>query len=652
MRIYAFLALAVLAAAQTAKFPAEVATDAQLMVARNGVQTALTAGMSTGATSFTVKSATGITANMLLTIDSEIVKVCSVAGTTVSIGHSSCPNVDGRGFDATTAAVHALGARVSAYVDAWHHNAVTAEIKAIEASLSSGGTALTATFYDFAAQSPAESLIAGGINQAITLSPCPPGVGGADTSHYLYLTGASAEAVLITGGTCTSGAASGTVTITPANNHTGVGGYTVKSATAGVQEAINALPSTGGTVVVSGTVTIYGQITVNKQGVRLMGSAFGWANAIGYAPFLSRDNTQIKVADGANLTAAIKVLRGSFNFEGIEVDGNKANQTGGTGHGIWVTADIDRQNFPKLRFGAVINARGDGIRITSEAGRYQDVGTIAHFSVRDCGGNLILLDSTPDWVLDDINIGGAGAAGVGVGISGGGRHVISNAIIDNAKYSISLYNTGRNIIHHVRTDSSAQHAIAFSGTVGDTQIDHVLIEDAGTASAGTYSGFGFLPGGTYNSVLISNCRVRNGNYSVGNTGHALDLDGTITGLIVEGCDFRNIAGTALAGTVPANAIFRDNYGLNLPTMAGAALTPAAGALTLTNQVHHVATGAGNISTINAGTLIVDHLYLIFDGPAPGALVTGGNIAKAATPAAGQLVVLVYDGNTGTWYPNL
>lgn len=121
--------------AQTPSYPGAVVTNSQLMVAANGLQTALVTSIGTSDTTIVVASGTGIGPNMLMTIDSEIMAVCNVTGNSVSVGKSSCPNADGRGFDGTTATAHAAGKLASFYIDAWHHNAVTAEIKAIEAAL-------------------------------------------------------------------------------------------------------------------------------------------------------------------------------------------------------------------------------------------------------------------------------------------------------------------------------------------------------------------------------------------------------------------------------------------------------------------------------------------------------------------------------------
>jgi hypothetical protein len=86
--------------------------------------------------------------------------------------------------------------------------------------------------------SPTGSLTAG-TQATITLAPCPVGV---DTSgfsmYYVYLTAQGApEPAMVTGGTCSPGAASGTIVFTPRNSHSA--GYKISSASSGIQEAIN-----------------------------------------------------------------------------------------------------------------------------------------------------------------------------------------------------------------------------------------------------------------------------------------------------------------------------------------------------------------------------------------------------------------------------
>ena len=147
--LFGVLIFAAGAFAQTAVYPGGVVTDSQLAVAANGISTTLLSSMTVGDTSMSVVSSTGIVPNMLLTIGTavgskEIVMVCSVVGKTVNIGKVTCPSLNGRGFDNSVITVHATGTPVQALIDAWHHNAVTAEIKAIEANVTGPYLNLTA----------------------------------------------------------------------------------------------------------------------------------------------------------------------------------------------------------------------------------------------------------------------------------------------------------------------------------------------------------------------------------------------------------------------------------------------------------------------------------------------------------------------------
>ncbi|MEN6402550.1 MAG: hypothetical protein ABFD94_11470, partial [Armatimonadia bacterium] len=270
--------LAVLAYAQPATYPSSVVTDGKVGVAVNGINTTLAAGITPSATSFTVRSATGIAPNTFLTLSGvEIVKVCSVVGTTVQVGDASCPNIDGRGFDGTTASYHVANGTVMSYPIARNHNQLAAEVKAIETALGANlinvrasTPAINASDYNFAAQAPGGSLTASIIN-SVTLAPCPQGVNGTNTGHSLYISGGTgtAEWVIISGGTCTSGAASGTVFFTPANNHSGA--WTIASGTSGITEALNILPAVGGVVAAPAGTLSACNVAIARRNQSLIG---------------------------------------------------------------------------------------------------------------------------------------------------------------------------------------------------------------------------------------------------------------------------------------------------------------------------------------------------------------------------------------------
>ena len=89
---------------------------------------------------------------------------------------------------------------------------------------------------DFAwTQSPSTDLSTAGA-KTVTLASCPAGVVASETFFYVYIAGTGTpEAVKVTGGTCAGNGSTGTLQFTTANPH--AGGYTISSATAGIQEA-------------------------------------------------------------------------------------------------------------------------------------------------------------------------------------------------------------------------------------------------------------------------------------------------------------------------------------------------------------------------------------------------------------------------------
>jgi len=247
-----------------AVFPAAVATDAQLKVANNLITTSLRVAIDASNTILFVNSTAGFPANCLVSIDKEIIAIQTIQ---TSPNPALIVISGGRGFDGTAAAAHSAGAKVALYIDAWHHNALAAEVKAIESALgpnlgnvtTMASGALDASKYNFTPQSPGGSLIAG--SNVITLSPVPAGVNATNTNHWLYIGGGTgtAEAVQITGGSAVAGAASGTVIVTCTYAHSGA--WTIATATGGITEAIWSLPANGGTInVPMGSYAIHAPI--------------------------------------------------------------------------------------------------------------------------------------------------------------------------------------------------------------------------------------------------------------------------------------------------------------------------------------------------------------------------------------------------------
>jgi hypothetical protein len=128
------LASTALLTAQTAKFPGAVATDQDLLHAYDRAGSTLSADIDS--TTLTIPVADGATfagaAYFSVTIDAERILICSVSGNTLT----ACSG--GRGYSGSAATSHLTNAAVRATITAWHHNALAAEVKAIETALGAG----------------------------------------------------------------------------------------------------------------------------------------------------------------------------------------------------------------------------------------------------------------------------------------------------------------------------------------------------------------------------------------------------------------------------------------------------------------------------------------------------------------------------------
>lgn len=221
-------------------FPTSLATNATLLAALDNASTTLAAGINSSATTFTVVSGSAIAANVVVRIGDELILIGSVAGTTAS----GCT----RGYSGTTAAAHFAGDEVRGNVVAAHHNLTSAELQAVEAQLGAGmrftRNTVRTTAYDWS-YAPAVALTAGN-SVTLPLPSFPDGITASSVNkHWLQIvdlddappTTIYSEPVLITGVVVGT-----SITFTPANNHAS-GRWTIKSGSAGVQEAIYASTS-------------------------------------------------------------------------------------------------------------------------------------------------------------------------------------------------------------------------------------------------------------------------------------------------------------------------------------------------------------------------------------------------------------------------
>jgi hypothetical protein len=124
-------------------------------------------------------------------------------------------------------------------------------------------------------QAPTNDLSTPGVH-TVNLAQCPAGVTGTEPYYYVYISGTgTAEAALVTGGTCVGNGSPGTLQFTTANSHSA--GYTIGSASGGLQEALIAArfsPSnptgtsqSGKVIVPPGELKAYARVSVRASNI-------------------------------------------------------------------------------------------------------------------------------------------------------------------------------------------------------------------------------------------------------------------------------------------------------------------------------------------------------------------------------------------------
>ncbi len=114
--------------------------------------------------------------------------------------------------------------------------------------------------------------------KTVNLPACPAGVMGNEPEYWIYVSGGgNGEAAKVTGGTCAGNAAPGTLQFATANSH--AAGYTVGSASSGLQEALiaarfaprdfpNTFPS-GRVIVPPGEFDAYARVSIRASNIEV-----------------------------------------------------------------------------------------------------------------------------------------------------------------------------------------------------------------------------------------------------------------------------------------------------------------------------------------------------------------------------------------------
>ncbi len=321
----------------------------------------------------------------------------------------------------------------------------------ISGSLSTGYTIkpdadvkLNASDFDFS-QSPAQSLTAS-VAATVTLAPCPLGVDATHTNHYLRILDATSgnENVLLTGGTCTSGASSGTIQFTPGSSHTS-GNWSITSASDGIQEAVWEAGS-GRFVFLDGNFDVHATIYVGQTSTALVGKGHG-----NLGSKIRPQSSSMTVFEIANIAGLERFRAENFMVDAFSLGTNTVTVLSGT--------DLLALYFNHLYFLATFRAFNlDGSQITVRDVTFQ--GNVTAFF-----GDTTGLDHTFNLLID-----GWQQTVAGVPYTSSTAPITLQRVVNSAV---------RNVIFRGLNDAPA-HAIVLANGCEAVQItDSFLIDSKG-----------------------------------------------------------------------------------------------------------------------------------------------------------------------------
>lgn len=426
--------------------------------------------------------------------------------------------------------------------------------------------------YYYWVQTPGGTL-AGTSGQVVALSPVPQGVNGTDTNHQLYIndltTPANSEVVTITGGSAVSGASTGTVIFTCVHSHTG--SWTIGTATAGIQEAINTSPLYGCANLYMPTgqdfgynrIPIYGTIYVDR-GINFFGD--GMLDTVLVAQYATQGVFDVRVS--------------GCKFHDFGMAALVQQTSGGYAFRLGQTVDITSTVFEHVQIG---NDAG----LSGLNGFYNPI-----FSVNS-NASVIRACKFFNWSYDAITAAdAAGPDNNGPTITECEFYITSYGVHAHAAFNIA--STSAIVFAHntigTDADNLLDYGVYWVSTVGGTGVNISNNEIETTHLAAIYCN---------NSSVATNLLIVNGNildvpgYITG-TWKAVQIRGNVTEVAVTGNVIQGAASTssntaiefddtAADCTVSGNMINQCGTGIN-NTSSGAVTKGANGIFNTTTPV--------------------------------------------------------------------
>jgi hypothetical protein len=519
-----------------------------------------------------------------------------------------------------------------------------------------------------------------GVN-TVTLAPCPLGIDGTTTNHPLLIEGGpeGPESFMISGGTCTSGAALGTLQFTTTKSHTGT--WTLKSATAGMREALVATsPNAVELYVPCGTWPVVSTTLVDRSNV--------WIHGGGHCTVLSsnapvpvihvRNANHVRISDLAFLATvsapgseAVRATAvGKMEVANTRISGDFERGVRLTGDGFF--ANLDNIYVTGLRAGAIAiwidnhsgviirnsflyshsppNQALAGIRVTRTSGltvESTDI-TLAAF--------CLLLDPEDDVVgaqygfFTNVLFDSCGISGIHINPTSKGvvrgMYFTNTWTSANSGNGITITKTGAaslvdgiQFVGH-RSIFNRQAGFVADGLVSNLRYLSGTIAGNSMQTPNTYDGVSIANGA--NGIMIRDSRIGPSDTQPGRMRYGIHVQATAGNFIsIEGNDLSgNSTGPLLFSATGLNVAVTNNMGINdvsFPTIASAS------SITIPVGPDNVTiTGTTAIQTIHGG-YIGRTINLTFSDPTPAGIITGGNVYINHPATQHQTIRLIFDG---------
>jgi len=367
--------------------------------------------------------------------------------------------------------------------------------------------------------------------KTLTIRPCPKGVAGTNTNHYIRISGGTgtAEQALITGGNCTSGASSGTLEFTTANTHTG--SWSITSATGGLQEWFYGAPTPLNGFLPPGTTTLYGKLTL-----------------------YGRSGTTVQITGSGN--PATQLSRSSSYPAGDLIHYNGATAAG----------QIILNNFAIVNAAGFDNTSGSGLHLAITQPREAILQDVTVYN----GVSPILVDSGGSVIMDRVYVSIQSAYSASYTTGDGITLNVAEATLTDVRSSRDTKTaTGGSGLKIIRADGLRVLGGHYNGTYGILvqndaayNLNFLYIDDAIIDE--TYSHGIYFPTGAHNTIY-NQVRIQNSHFATqdgDNNAAGIYIGNDVGALIIDGNNISGFEGPGivlgLADAVPRGAVVSNN----------------------------------------------------------------------------------------------